>query len=146
MNNRGKGAILFIILIPAFFLLSILICDTLVSYSTNKKYKIITEKIIKETFNSEYYYDEYEDYIKKLYKRNNYEIDMLYVETDENRIYIENEHRYFGVISSLLNKSGETKEIKILGIPFKVKKSSKTFIKVEGNMISEDEFEFIYTK
>ncbi|MBQ3021303.1 MAG: hypothetical protein IJD92_03670 [Bacilli bacterium] len=145
MNNNGKGTIIFIILIPIFFIISIIICDTVVSYSANKKFKITTEKIIKETVSSDLYYEDYDEYIKTLYERYNYETDMLYINATEDYIYLENEHKYFGLLSSLNNK-GESTTIKILGIPFKVKKSSRIFLKLEANIISEDEIEFIYTK
>ena len=39
MNKNGKSNILFIILIPFFLILALIIVDTIISYSENKTYK-----------------------------------------------------------------------------------------------------------
>jgi len=145
MNNDGKSNIIFIILIPLFFIISIIIVDTFVSYSQNKKFKIITENIIKDVMtNDELYEEDYYNEIKRLYKLNNYNTDSLVVDANEYNLRLDNEHSYFGIISSLTNRQGEDDIINILGIDFKVKKSSKVIISIEARYNYEDELEINY--
>jgi len=145
MNNNGKSNIIFLILIPLFFIISIIIVDTFVSFSQNKKFKKTTENIINDVMtNDEIYEDEYYSEIKRLYELNNYETDSLVVNYDGYSLRIDNEHSYFGIISSLTNRNGEDDIINILGIEFKVKKSSKVILSVEARYNYEDELEINY--
>lgn len=145
MNNKGKSNIIFIILIPLFIVIALLIVDTLNSYSENNRYKHITENIIKDTMNSDLDSTEYYDEIKRLYKLNNYEVDSLVVDANDYEVNVINEHNYFSLLTSLKKSFNETTEIKILGITFKVKKNSKTIIKVKANKI-DNEIKFTYEK
>ena len=147
MNKYGKGSIVFVILIPIFIILSLVIVDTFVSYMENKKFKSTTEKIITDTMNnSDIYYDEYFDEIKKAYERNNYETDLLVVDANDYEVYVENEHNYFGLFTSLKNHASKQGEIKIFGVVFKAKKNSKSFVKVTAKYNSDGNIEFFYTK
>ena len=142
MNNDGKLNIVFIIIIPVFFILSLVIVDTFFNYTQTKKYKKITENIIKEVMNNdELSEDEYYDEIKRLYELNNYETDSLVVNANSYSLRLDNEHAYFGIISSITNRRGEDTVINILGIEFKVKKSSKVIISAEARYNYEDELE-----
>jgi len=144
MNNNGKSNIIFIILIPLFFILSLFIVDTFVSYNQNRKYKAITENIVKDVMsNDKLYEDEYYKKIKRLYEINGYETDSLIVDANENSIRIDNEHSYFGIISSLTNKGKKTK-VKFLGIEFNANKSSRLFISVEAKYNYDGELEIIF--
>lgn len=146
MNNNGKGRIVLIILIPIFLILALIITDTLISFIENKRFKNITEDIIIETMNrDDLYYDEYYDNIKRLYERNNFDTDMLLVEASDYEVYVENENNYFGLFTSLRNHTYKMGEIKILGVTFKVKKNSKSFIKVTAKN-DRGYIEFFYTK
>lgn len=145
MNNKGKSNIIFIILIPLFIVIALLIVDTLNSYSENNRYKHITEDIIKDTMNSDLDSTEYYDEIKRLYKLNNYEVDSLVVDANDYEVNVINEHNYFSLLTSLKKSFNETSEIKILGITFKVKKNSKSIIKVKANKI-DNEIKFTYEK
>lgn len=145
MNNKGKSNIIFIILIPLFIVIALLIVDTLNSFSENNRYKHITENIIKDTINSDLDSTEYYDEIKRLYKLNNYEVDSLVVDANDYEVNVTNEHNYFSLLTSLKKSFNETTEIKILGITFKVKKNSKTIIKVKANKI-DNEIKFTYEK
>lgn len=145
MNNKGKSNIIFIILIPLFIVIALLIVDTLNSYSENNRYKHITENIIKDTMNSDLDSTEYYDEIKRLYKLNNYEVDSLVVDANDYEVNVINEHNYFSLLTSLKKSFNETSEIKILGITFKVKKNSKSIIKVKANKI-DNEIKFTYEK
>ena len=69
MNNKGKSNIIFIILIPLFIVIALLIVDTVNSYSENNRYKHITENIIKDTINSDLDSTEYYDEIKFTYEK-----------------------------------------------------------------------------
>ena len=107
----------------------------------------ITENIIYEVMNNnDLYYDEYYDEIKRLYEFNNYETDMLVVEASDYKVTIDNEHKFFGLISSLTNKTTDYTMINLLGLEFKVKKSSKITISVEAKFNSEDEIELEYVE
>ena len=146
MNKNGKGGIIFIILIPIFLILALIIVDTFISYMENKKFKSITESIITETMNrNDLYYDDYYDNIKRSYERNNYDTDMLLVEANDYELYVENEHNYFGLFTSLKNYTYKQGEIKIFGVTFKVKRNSKLFIKVTAKD-DNGKIEFFYTK
>lgn len=142
MNNNGKSNIIFLILIPAFFIVSLIVVDTFVSYIQNKKFKNITEEIIREVMsNDELYEDEYYDEIKRLYEFNNYDTDDLVVDADGYSVRVDNEYNYFGIISSLTNKRGEDTDVNIFGIKFRVKKSSKVIVSVEAKYNYDDEIE-----
>lgn len=146
MDKTGKSNVIFLILIPIFFIISLIIVDTFISYSENKRYKKITEQIILEVMNDDNLsIDDYYDEIKRHYEMNNFETDMLIVDASGYSVHIENEHRYFGIISSITNKDGEDEIVKILGVEFNVKKSSKAIIKIEA-IKNNEEIEFNYTE
>lgn len=147
MNKYGKGGAIFIVLIPIILIITLVVVDTIISYTTTKTYQKITENILTEIItNPEIEIEDYNDEIKRAYERKGYETDMLVVEANSYDVYVENEHRYFGLFSSLSNNKGDKGEIKILGVTFKVKKNSVTRLKVTATYNSEDELEFEYTK
>ena len=173
MNNHGKGKAIFIILIPIFIIAALIIVDTLISYLENKRFKSVTENIISETMNREdLTYDDYYDNIKRMYERNNYDVDMLYIEGNEDMLYLENSNNYFGLFTSIIGynfittdvdifkgfsipmipsiKKIDAKEgeIKIFGVTFKVKKASKSFVKVTATKSDEEKsgYKFEYEK
>lgn len=147
MNNNGKSSIVFLALIPLFFVITLIIVDTLFSYIENKRFKTITESIISEVMNdNELNYEEYSEEIKKRYERHGYDTDMLIVDANRYNVYVENEHAYFGIFSSFSNKKSIESEISILGTTFKVRKNSVARIKVTASFNYEEELEFEYTK
>lgn len=147
MNNNGKSSASFLALIPLFFVISLIVIDTLFSYIENKRFKNITENIIKEVMtNEEIYIEEYNAEIKKNYERNGYETDMLIVEANDYDVYVENEHNYFGIFSAFSNKKSVESEIEVLGITFKVRKNSVARIKVRASFNYSDELSFEYIK
>lgn len=147
MNKNGKGGIIFIILIPLILIATLIIVDTIISYTTTKTYKKVTENILTEIINNpEIDVSEYSEEIKKSYERKGYKTEMLVVEANSYDVYLENEHEYFNLFSSLSKKRGEDGEIKILGVTFKVKKNSVTRLKVTASYNYEDELIFEYTK
>jgi len=149
MNNKGKGNALFVLLIPVFFMIALVIIDTVVSYTQSKTYKEVTERVIKEVVSMEdIEYDDYYLEIKKAYERRGYETDRLVVNASENEIIVENEHLYFGVFTSLGNK-GQEEEIAIFGIEFltfNLRKNSKTIVNVEARYDNNNELIFEYIK
>lgn len=147
MNKYGKGGAIFIVLIPIILIITLVIVDTIISYTTTKTYQKITENILTEIItNPEIEIEDYNYEIKRAYERKGYETDMLVVEANSYDVYVENEHSYFGLFSSLSNNKGDEGEIKILGVTFKVKKNSVTRLKVTAKYNYEDELEFEYTK
>lgn len=147
MNKYGKGGAIFIVLIPIILIVTLVVVDTIISYTTTKTYQKITENILTEIItNPEIEIEDYNDEIKRAYERKGYETDMLVVEANSYDVYVENEHNYFGLFSSLSNNKGDEGEIKILGVTFKVKKNSVTRLKVTVTYNYEDELEFEYTK
>ena len=140
-----NNSVIFIILIPIFFILTLIVIDTFVSYNTTKTYKSVTESIIKDVINNkELEYEDYYKEIKRQYELHNYETNMLTVSADEYRVTVDNEHNYYGIISSMTNKNGEDTEVSILGIKFQVKKGSKISISVEAKYNYDNELIFEY--
>ena len=147
MNKNGKGGTIFIVLIPLILIVTLIIVDTLVSFTTKKNYEKVTESILTEIMtNGEIYVEDYSDEIKRAYERKGYETDMLVVEANSYDVYLENEHEYFNLFSSLSNKRGDDGEIKILGVTFKVKKNSVARLKVTATYDYEGNIVFEYTK
>lgn len=134
MNNKGKGNALFIVLIPLFIFLALVISDTVFRFCEEKRFKSDTEEIINEVMdNEEIDYKDYYKEIKKLYERKKYKTDMLVVEADQYNVHVENEGVFFGLFTSL-SKTGEEFEVKIFNIDyltFKLKKNSRFMLKVD---------------
>lgn len=147
MNKFGKGNFIFIILIPLFLIGTLIIFDTIISYSQNKNFKSVTEKIITQVMNDEKFdYDEYYEEIKRLYEYYNYDTNMLVVSANEYKVTVDNEHKYFGLLSSVTNRNSEDTIINIFGIEFNAKKGSKISISVEASYNYEDELVFKYVE
>jgi len=147
MNNSGKSNAVFLLLIPIFFVLALIIVDTVFNYVENKRFKSTTESIISEVMNdNEINYEDYNEEIKKKYERRGYETEMLVVEANSYDVYVENEHSYFGIFSSFSNKKSIESEIKILGVTFKVRKNSVARIKLTASFDYNDELTFEYIK
>lgn len=147
MNKLGKSDIKFILLIPLILIATLIVVDTLISYSENKRFKTITEEIIKGTMEDDNIeYSEYYDEIKKQYERNDYDTDMLVVEANNYSVYVENEHKYFGLLSSLRNSKNEKQQVKLLGITFNLRKNSKSFVKVTAKYDYNNNLTFEYEK
>lgn len=145
MNKLGKSDIKFILLIPFILLATLIVVDTLISYSENKRFKTITEEIIKGTMEDDNIeYSEYYDEIKKQYERNDYDTDMLVVEANSYSVYVENEHKYFGLLSSLRNSINEKQQVKLLGITFNLRKNSKALVKVTAKYDYNNNLTFEY--
>ena len=147
MNKLGKSDIKFILLIPLILIATLIVVDTLISYSENKRFKTITEEIIKGTMEDDNIeYSEYYDEIKKQYEKNDYDTDMLVVEANSYSVYVENEHKYFGLLSSLRNSKNEKQQVKLLGITFNLRKNSKAFVKVTAKYDYNNNLTFEYEK
>ena len=147
MNKYGKGGTIFIVLIPVILIVTLVVADTIISFTTIKTYQKVTENILNEIINDpEIDAEEYSDEIKRAYERKGYETDMLVVEANSYDVYVENEHSYFGLFSSLSNGKGDEGEIKILGVTFKVKKNSVARLKVTATYNYENKLVFEYTK
>ena len=149
MNSSGKGNALMILLIPVFLVVILLVTDTVISYSQNKSFKRVTEEVIEEVVNNkDITLDEYKSEIKRVYERRGYKTDGLVVEAEEDRLYVENDHLYFGLFTSF-KSYGEDIEIKLFGIEhltFRLKKASKTFVKVEVTFDENNELVYEYLK
>lgn len=147
MNKNGKSSIVFLLLIPVFIIMILVICDTVITYSTNKRFKVVTESVLTSVMkNDELDYEEYYDEIKKLYEKNNIDTNMLAVDADEYMVSLDNEHTYFGLFTSITNRDGEQTTISILGVEFHVKKGSKTTLSVEASFDENDEIVFEYVE
>ena len=147
MNNKGKSSFTFLLLIPLFFVIALIVIDTLFSFIENKRLKITTETILTNVVkNNDINVEEYSSEIKKEFERKGYKTDMLVVEANDYDIYVENEHSYFGIFSSFSKKKSMESDVEILGITFKAKKNSVARIKVTAKLNYENELEFEYTK
>ena len=146
MSNTGKSNITFLILIPLFFIVTVIVLDTIFSYVQNKNLKRITEDVIVEVINNdEINEDDYKIEIKKAYERKGIDTDMLEVEISYSNIKVINQHRYFGIFSSLSNKMGAEEEVNLLGLKFIIKKNSVARINVSVDL-DEDEMIFEYSE
>ena len=71
---------------------------------------------------------------------------MLVVEANSYSVYVENEHKYFGLLSSLRNSINEKQQVKLLGITFNLRKNSKAFVKVTAKYDYNNNLTFEYDK
>ena len=147
MDKYGKGGTIFIVLIPIILIVTLVVVDTIINFTTTKSYQRVTENVLNEVMNNpEIDVEDYNEEIKRAYERKGYETDMLVVEANSYDVYLENEHEYFNLFSSLSNKRGDDGEIKILGVTFKVKKNSVARLKVTATYDYENNIVFEYTK
>ncbi len=146
MNNDGKINILFV-LIPVFLIVTLILVDTLISFSENKTFRVITEDIIKSTLEDDNIdSSEYLNEIKRKYSEKNYDTEMLVVNEEGNGIYLENENKYFGLLSSLKTSKSKKEKVDIFGITFNLRKNSKSIIKVKAYYDYDDNLKFDYVK
>lgn len=147
MNNNGKLSSIFMILIPIFFIVSLLIVDTLINIIENNRYKKVTESIIAGVVNNDdILASEYKDEIKKAYERQGFQTSMLVVMANDYEVHVENEHEFFGIISAFSKRKGDDEEIKIFGLTFKIKKNSVARLSVNAKYDSEGSLIFEYTE
>ena len=143
MNKTGKSYVGLILLIPLFIILALIIIDTITSYNENKRFKSITENIITEVLNNEELTEEdYENEIKRLYERNNYETDALVVIPSSYDLYVGNEHSYFGMFTSLKNHTNKLGEIKIFGQEENIEYYNILKTRILLNDIEDEEIEY----
>lgn len=146
MNNDGKINILFV-LIPVFLIVTLILVDTLISFSENKTFRVVTEDIIKSTLEDDNIdSSEYLNEIKRKYSEKNYDTEMLVVNEEGNGIYLENENKYFGLLSSLKTSKSKKEKVDIFGITFNLRKNSKSIIKVKAYHDYDDNLKFDYVK
>ena len=147
MDKYGKGGAIFIVLIPIILIVTLVVVDTIINFTTTKSYQRVTENVLNEVMNNpEIDVEDYNEEIKRAYERKGYETDMLVVEANSYDVYVENAHEYFNLFSSLSNGKGDEGEIKILGVTFKVKKNSVARLKVTATYNYENKLVFEYTK
>ena len=146
MNNDGKINILFV-LIPVFLIITLILVDTLISFSENKTFRVVTEDIIKSTLEDDNIdSSEYLNEIKRKYSEKNYDTEMLVVNEEGNGLYLENENKYFGLLSSLKTSKSKKEKVDIFGITFNLRKNSKSIIKVKAYYDYDDNLKFDYVK
>ena len=146
-SNSGKSHVFFIIIIPLVLILGAIVADTIISYTTNKKFRLITEEIIKEvTERDDLTPEDYAYHIKRLYERNNYDTENLVVEASSDRVYVENDLQYSGIFTSLFHKGKDLEEKVILGVTVRLAKNSEACIKCEATYDSSGKLVFKYIK
>ncbi len=148
-KSSDKSKVFSLLLIPLFLVFGAIVIDTGISMYQSHKLKSDTESFINEVVSrDDLDYTEYENEIRRIYERYNYETDMLVVSASSNKIYVENEHKYSGIFTSLFYKSKEEniEEKKILGIPFHISKNSKAFVKVEATIDDKGNINFEYVE
>ena len=170
MNNSGSVKSKLIILIPIFIIIILLIVDTFISLLENNRFKKDTELIITEVMNrSDISFEDYEYEIKKLYELKKYSTENLVVENNSDSLYVENDNKYFGLFSSLKTYNYITNNVKFLwfnipiiksikkidknyenvklfGLTFKVRKGSRSLVRVTALKDYEGKIEFRYEK
>jgi len=99
MNNKGQSGIVFIISIPIIFIILAFLYDNALMIIENKRYKEVTETIIKDVLTNSYYNKEEE--VINLYEKNHLEVEQLNTSYDGEILTVYNVHSYnsfFGVI------------------------------------------------
>ncbi len=96
MNKKGQTLILFVILIPIFFLFCAIVVDTGIVVDKKIELKEITKEGIELGLNNK------EEEIKNLFLKNKIDVTNLKVNTENNRVEIENEIDVDSVFGSLI--------------------------------------------
>lgn len=124
MNKKGQAAVIFIILIPVFLVLTAIIVDTGINMHNEKKLNNVTNDVMEvlldeELINSVTYDNEDEvlDKLKKqairIYGENDIETENLYIDINGGRLSLSNTHTYYSFMNTLFNKGNGMRQISI---------------------------------
>lgn len=148
LNKNGKGSAAYLLLVPLILVIGAIVIDTIINYSQEKKYKLITETIVKDIITQEdISEDEYEATIKKFYERNGYKTENMVVEIKGNgKMYLENEHHYSGILTSIFSENKNSVEKVLFGVRVKLAENSKVFLKINIDYTDKNDIKFEYLK
>lgn len=110
-NNHGQSGALFIIIIPIIFIVLAFIYDNVMIIITNNKYNLVSKEIVKEVLTNSY--NDKAEEVKKLYEKNNYEIDMLVVSYENEVLKVYNSHSYPSFFGNVLGIKSYRTEINL---------------------------------
>lgn len=110
-NNHGQSGALFIIIIPIIFIVLAFIYDNVMIIITNNKYNLVSKEIVKEVLTNSY--NDKAEEVKKLYEKNNYEIDMLVVSYEDEVLKVYNSHSYPSFFGNVLGIKSYRTEINL---------------------------------
>lgn len=105
MDRKGQSAVLFIILIPVFLLIAVLVVDMGINVYNEKKLKNVTEDVLINLLENNVEEDKIKDKATLIYENNNIDTEYLQIEKsygDKITIIISNE--YYSFMNSILNK------------------------------------------
>ena len=125
MNRNGQSAVIFIILVPVFLLLAVIILDTGINMHSEKKLKNVTEDVLELLLSNEdlenVSYENEEEVLEELreeavrfYENNEIDTSDVYIELSYGqRIIITNIHRNYSLANSLLGKGDGKRQIRV---------------------------------
>ena len=123
INNKGQTLVLFIIFIPILILLAAFIIDTGLIIHESTRLQNVSKTIMTDVYNTK---NMNEESIRKLYIKNNIEVEKLQVKLLDDEIIIKNE--YF--IESIFGKMIGLKKYKIkINLKIKEENGKLKFIK-----------------
>jgi len=126
MDRKGQALVLFIVLIPIFLILSIVLVDMGINTHNEKKLKNVTQDVMEILLDDKTIYDinynnreEINENLKKeaerIYFANDIDTDDLFVEvTYAGRIELSNTISHYSFMNSLLGKGNGERTVTIL--------------------------------
>jgi len=115
MNKHGQTLVLFIVFLPIFALLGILVVD--IGLASREKTKVeSTTRIIMDEIREKNITGSIEEEIKILFRENNINIDNLIITIDGNEITIENFYKINSIFGNLIDIKNYRVETKITSI------------------------------
>lgn len=124
LNNKGQTLIMFVLLLPLLLILMAFIIDIGFLYKENIKNYSVSKSIIENTYELRQN-DEYEEYVKVLFKKNKIDTEKLKLNYYDNYIILSNEVKvdsFFGKIIGIkkydikLNLKAYKKDNKVIVI------------------------------
>lgn len=125
MDKKGQAAVIFIILIPVFLVLTAIIVDTGINMYNEKKLENVTvevmETLVKEEDLQSVTYENEEEVLKNLkktairiFEENEIETEYLVLNISYGgRLSIDNTHKYYSFMNTLFNKGNGMRQINI---------------------------------
>ena len=104
LNNRGQSLVLFVIILPIILLILLFVID--IGQAINLKLELDNINNIALDYGLDYLFNDdlvYE--LEELIKTNKQDIDSVNINVEDNKIYIDMNEQYDGILSSLINVS-----------------------------------------
>lgn len=132
MDKKGQSAVIFIILIPVFLIITAIVVDMGINSYNEKKLKNVTEDVLEVLVESEKLeVEELKKSAVRIYEDNDIGCEYLYIEVlYDNKIKISNNYVYYSFMNSLFNRGNGNRQINVEAIGYK--DNDKLVIEFEG--------------